>query len=43
MSALQSLTIYVFKITFEKAPALDLMYTLDNGRTIAGLRFDSSY
>jgi hypothetical protein len=40
-SAVQSLTIYVFKITFAKAPALDFIYTLDPGGKIAGLRFSS--
>lgn len=38
-SAVQSLTIYVFKITFANAPALDFIYTLDASGKIAGLRF----
>jgi hypothetical protein len=38
-SAVQSLTIYVFKITFDKAPALNFIYTLDSSGKIAGLRF----
>ncbi len=38
-SAVQSLTIYVFKITFANAPALDFIYTLDSSGKIAGLRF----
>ncbi|MBV8636902.1 MAG: hypothetical protein JO322_02390 [Candidatus Eremiobacteraeota bacterium] len=37
-SAVQSLTIYVFKITFAHAPALDFIYTLDASGKIAGLR-----
>jgi len=38
-SAVQSVTIYVFKITFASAPALNFIYTLDAGGKIAGLRF----
>lgn len=38
-SAVQSLTIYVFKITFANAPALEFLYTLDSSGKIAGLRF----
>lgn len=38
-SAVQSLTIYVFKITFANAPALNFIYTLDSSGKIAGLRF----
>ncbi len=41
-SAVQSLTIYVFKISFQKAPSLDFIYTLDDGGKIAGLRFNPS-
>lgn len=38
-SALQSLTVYVFKITFANAPALDFIYALDASGKIAGLHF----
>jgi hypothetical protein len=38
-SAVQSVTIYVFKITFASAPALNFIYTLDASGKIAGLRF----
>ncbi len=38
-SAVQSVTIYVFKITFASAPALNFIYTLDESGKIAGLRF----
>ncbi len=37
--AVQSLTIYVFKISFTRAPALNFIYTLDASGKIAGLRF----
>lgn len=38
-SAVQSLTIYVFKITFANASPLDFIYSLDASGKIAGLRF----
>lgn len=38
-NAVQSVTIYVFKITFFSAPALNFLYTLDASGKIAGLRF----
>ena len=38
-SAVQSVTIYVFKITFASAPTLNFIYTLDASGKIAGLRF----